>query len=270
MEANMLLNSRVEMEGALGASGTSAISGAERKLRVELAAAYRLVDYFGWTEQIYGHLTARIPGTGNHFLINAFGQNYDEVTASSLVEIDIDGNAVNEPGAPVSYAGFVIHSAIHMSHEARNQVVMHIHSRAGMAIAAIKDGLQPISMFSTVFFEALGYHDYEGASLYLDERERIVRSLGNARAMILRNHGLLVTGHTVPECFLRLYRLERACQIQVDAAACGTLNLIDPAVARRSRDDLNAFQSLQGVPEGSVEFAALMRKLERIDPDYQH
>ena len=121
-------------------------SDAERRLRVELAAAYRLVDHFGWTEQIYGHLTARIPGADNHFLINAFGENYDEVTASGLVKIDVDGNAVDNAAALVSYAGFVIHSAIHMCHEARNQVVMHIHSRAGMAIAAIQEGLLPISM----------------------------------------------------------------------------------------------------------------------------
>ena len=245
-------------------------SDAERRLRVELAAAYRLVDHFGWTEQIYGHLTARIPGADNHFLINAFGESYDEVSASSLVKIDVDGNAVDNAAAPVSYAGFVIHSAIHMCHEARTQVVMHIHSRAGMAIAAIQEGLLPISMFSTVFFENIGYHDYEGASLYLDERERIVQSLGNARAMILRNHGLLVTGATVPECFLRLYRLERACQIQVDAAACGTLNLINAGVAQRSRQDLDAFQGMQEVPEGSVEFAALMRKLDRTDSGYRN
>lgn len=257
------------MEKATCEATAGAMSEAERKLRIELAAAYRLVDYFGWTEQIYGHLTARVPGGDDHFLINAYGLNYDEVTASNLIKIDVEGNVVAGEDASVSYAGFVIHSAIHMSHAAQNQVVMHIHSRAGMAIAAIKEGLQPISMFSTVFFESLGYHDYEGASLYLDERERIVSSLGNARAMILRNHGLLVTGATVPECFLRLYRLERACQIQVDAAACGTLNPVDPAVARRSRNDLDSFQGMQRVPEGSIEFAALLRKLDRTDTGYR-
>lgn len=245
-------------------------SDAERTLRVELAAAYRLVDYFGWTEQIYGHLTARIPGPENHFLINAFGENYDEVTASSLVKIDMDGNAVSGANSSVNYAGFVIHSAIHMMHDERNLVVMHIHSRAGMAIAAIKEGLLPISMFSTVFYENIGYHDYEGASLYLDERDRIVRSLGSAKALILRNHGLLVTGASVPECFLRLYRLERACQIQVDAAACGTLNLISAPVAVRSRNDLGEFQDMQRMPEGTVEFEALRRKLDRRDPGYRN
>ncbi|MGF6408502.1 class II aldolase/adducin family protein [Paraburkholderia sp. MM5482-R1] len=249
---------------------TSPMSEAEQKLRVELAAAYRLVDYFGWTEQIYGHLTTRIPGTDNHFLINAFGQTYDEVSASSLGKVDVNGNVIAGKDASVSYAGFVIHSAIHMSHEARNQMVMHIHSRAGMAIAAIKEGLLPISMFATVFYENLGYHAYEGASLYLDERERIVQSLGSARAMILRNHGLLVTGATVPECFLRLYRLERACQIQVDAAACGTLNPVAPEVARRLSEDLDSFQDMQRVPEGTTEFAALMRKLDRMDSGYRN
>lgn len=250
-------------------SDTGDIEPAEWSLRTELAAAYRLVDYFGWTEQIYGHLTARVPGPEGHFLINAFGLNYDEVTASNLVKIDIDGKVVSGEDRPVSYAGFIIHSAIHALHDGENQVVMHIHSRAGMAIAAIKEGLLPVSMFATVFYENLGYHDYEGASLYLDERERIIRSLGSAKAMILRNHGLLVAGASVPECFLRLYRLERACQIQVDAAACGTLNLLEPAVARRSNDDLAAFQGMQHAPEGSVEFAALMRKLDRVDSTYR-
>lgn len=242
---------------------------AELKLRVELAAAYRLVDYFGWSEQIYGHLTARIPGADDHFLINPYGLSYDEVTASNLVKIDMNGNVIAGGEHAVSYAGFVIHSAIHMAHEVRHQVVMHIHSRAGMAIAATKEGLLPISMFSTVFHNNLGYHDYEGASLYLDERERIVASLGSASALILRNHGLLVTGRSVPECFLRLYRLEKACQIQVDAAACGTLNLIGPAVATRSREDLDTFQGMQKVPEGEIEFAALLRKLDRIDAGFR-
>ncbi|MFM0131748.1 class II aldolase/adducin family protein [Paraburkholderia sediminicola] len=253
----------------LARQSSSDVDEAERELRVELAAAYRLVDYFGWTEQIYGHLSARIPGPENHFLINAFGENYDEVKASSLVKIDVDGKVVSGANSAVNCAGFVIHSAIHMMHEERNLVVMHIHSRAGMAIAAIKEGLLPISMFSTVFYENIGYHDYEGASLYLDERERIVRSLGSAKALILRNHGLLVTGASVPECFLRLYRLERACQIQVDAAACGTPNLIGAPVATRSRNDLGEFQGMQHVPEGTIEFAALRRKLDRIDPGYR-
>ena len=243
---------------------------ADWDMRVKLAAAYRLVEHFGWTEQIYGHLTARVPGPEDHFLINPWGLNYDEVTASNLVKIDVEGNVVAGGEHPVNFAGFIIHSAIHMTRSHENLVVMHTHTRAGMAIAAIKEGLQPISMFSTVFHNRIGYHDYEGASLYPDERERIVASLGPHKAMILKNHGLLVVGRTVPECFLRLYRLERACQIQVDAAAAGTLDHIPQNVSERSAADLDSYQGMQSKPEGEIEFAALMRKLDRTDDSYKH
>lgn len=251
------------------ASLRRSVDPAEWDVRVKLAAAYRLVDHFGWTEQIYGHLTARVPGPEEHFLINPWGLNYDEVTGSNLVKIDVDGNVVGHSGHPVNFAGFIIHSAIHMTRSAENLVVMHTHTRAGMAIAAIKEGLQPISMFSTVFHNRIGYHDYEGASLYPDERERIVASLGPHKALILKNHGLLVVGRTVADCFLRLYRLERACQIQVDAAAAGTLALIPPVVADRSSNDLDSYQGMQDKPEGEIEFAALMRKLDRTDGSYK-
>jgi ribulose-5-phosphate 4-epimerase/fuculose-1-phosphate aldolase len=242
---------------------------AEWKVRVQLAAAYRLVDFFGWTEQIYGHLTARVPGRDDHFLINPWGLNYDEVTASNLVKIDVEGNVVAGGEHPVNFAGFIIHSAIHMTRSNENHVVMHTHTRAGMAIAAITEGLLPISMFATAFHERLGYHEYEGASLYPDERERIAASLGPHKAMILRNHGLLTVGKTVPECFLRLYRLERACQVQLDAAAAGTLRLVPPVVAERSARDLDSYQGMQPTAEGEIEFAALMRKLDKVDRSYR-
>jgi ribulose-5-phosphate 4-epimerase/fuculose-1-phosphate aldolase len=243
---------------------------AEWDLRVKLAAAYRLVEHFGWTEQIYGHLTARVPGPREHFLINPWGLNYDEVTASNLVKIDVEGNVVAGGENPVNFAGFVIHSAIHMTSSHENLIVMHTHTRAGMAIAALKEGLLPISMFATVFHNRIGYHTYEGASLYLDERERIVSSLGPHKALILKNHGLLVVGRTVADCFLRLYRLERACQIQLDAAAAGTLDLIPDVVADRSAADLDSYQGMQPKPEGEIEFAALMRKLDRTDDSYRY
>ena len=243
---------------------------AERELRVQLAAAYRLVDHFGWTELIYGHLTTRIPGPEHHFLINPYGLNYDEVTASNLVKIDLDGNIIGHSDYPVSAAGFVIHSAIHMVEGGDNHCVMHTHTRAGMAIAAIKEGLLPVSMTSTAFFERIAYHDYEGPSLYNDERERLIDSLGDKKAMILRNHGLLTVGRTIPEAFLRLYRLERACQVQVDAAAAGTLNIMPGHVAEKSGRDMDTFsakETNQGV--GAIEFAALMRKIDKIDPSYR-
>lgn len=250
-------------------SGQNSIDPAEWDLRVQLAAAYRLVDFYGWTEQIYGHLTARVPGSDNHFLINPWGLNYEEVTASNLVKIDVDGNVIGNDEHPVNFAGFIIHSAIHMTRSEENHVVMHTHTRAGMAVAALKEGLLPVSMFATVFHNRIGYHDYEGASLYPDERERIVKSLGPHKAMILRNHGLLAVGRTVPDCFLRLYRLERACQVQLDAAAAGTLDVLPAVIADRSAADLNSYQGMQPKPEGEIEFAALMRKLDKIDDGYR-
>lgn len=243
---------------------------AERQIRIQLAAAYRLVDYFGWTELIYGHLTARVPGPEHHFLINPYGLNYDEVTASNLVRIDVDGNVVGDSDYPVSRAGFVIHSAIHMSDDESNQCVMHTHTRAGMAVAALDSGLLPISMTSTRFFDRVAYHDYEGVSLYDDERERLLTSLGSKKAMILRNHGLLTVGSTVAEAFLNLYRLERACQVQLDAAAAGTLRVLPDNIAEKSAREIDEFSELEsdnGV--GAVEFAALMRKLDKIDPSYR-
>jgi ribulose-5-phosphate 4-epimerase/fuculose-1-phosphate aldolase len=245
------------------------IDDAEWDLRVKLAAAYRLVEYYDWTEQIYGHLTARVPGSENHFLINPWGLNYEEVTASNLVKIDVDGHVVTGGEHGVNHAGFIIHSAIHMTRSAENHVVMHTHTRAGMAVAALQEGLLPISMFATAFHGRLAYHAYEGASLYPDERERIVKSLGPHKAMILRNHGLMAVGKTIPECFLRLYRLERACQVQLDAAAAGTLVLIASDVADRSAADLDSYQAMQPRAEGEIEFAALMRKLDRIDDSYR-
>ena len=248
---------------------TNTIAQAEWDVRLKLAAAYRLVDYYGWTEQIYGHLTARVPGPDNHFLINPWGLNYEEVTASNLVKIDVEGNVIGNDEHPVNFAGFIIHSAIHMTRSEENHVVMHTHTRAGMAIAAIKEGLLPISMFATVFHNRIGYHDYEGASLYPDERERIVKSLGPHKAMILKNHGLMAVGRTVPECFLRLYRLERACQVQLDAGAAGTLDLVSTEIADRSAADLDSYQGMQPTSEGEIEFAALMRKLDKIDDSYR-
>lgn len=248
---------------------SESLETAEWDTRVKLAAAYHLVDYFGWCELIYGHLTARVPGPEHHFLINPYGLNYDEVTASNLVKIDIDGNKVDAANPhPVSVAGFVIHSAIHMAKSDQNQVVMHTHSRSGMAVAALQEGLLPVSMGSTAFYGRLSYHDYEGVSLYLDERDRIVAALGDNQSMILRNHGLLTTGRTVAETFLRHYRLERAAQVQLDASAAGNLRVLSDEVARKSGDEVNRFAEIED-DSGALEFAALMRKLDKIDPSYR-
>ncbi|MGQ3300160.1 class II aldolase/adducin family protein [Reyranella sp.] len=240
-------------------------------LRRQLAAAYRLIDHFGWTELIYGHLTARVPGEAPHFLINPYGLNYDEVTASNLVKIDLDGKIVEPSAHPVNYAGFVIHSAVHMAHAERHKVVMHTHTRAGMAVCALKDGLLPVSMVATAFHGKLSYHDYEGPSLDLDERERLLANLGDNQAMMLRNHGLLTTGRSVPEAFLRLYRLERACQIQLDAAAAGALNVLGDNLAAKSGADMDRFSEMESaVGIGDLEFAALLRKLDKVDASWRH
>ena len=245
------------------------LAEAEHELRVQLAGAYRLVDYFGWCELIYGHLTAHVPGPEPHFLINPYGLNYDEVTASNLVKIELDGKVVVPTEHPVNEAGFIIHSAIHMQTGTDNRVVMHTHSRSGMAVAALKAGLLPISMGATIFFDQLAYHEYEGPSLYLDERERLQASLGDKKALILKNHGLVTVGATVAEAFLRLYRLERACQTQLDASAAGELNLLDDEVARKSGRDVNRFME-SSEDYGELEFAALLRKIDRIDDSYRH
>ena len=247
----------------------SNLESAEKKLRVELACAYRLVDYFGWCELIYAHLTARVPGPDAHFLINPYGLNYDEVTASNLVKIDINGHVVEDSDHPINEAGFIIHSAIHMLENTSNQVVMHTHSRAGMAVAALKDGLLPISMGATMFYDDIAYHDYEGPSLYLDERSRLQSSLGNKRALILRNHGLMTVGETVPEAFVRLYRLESACRTQLDASAAGEVNLLDHDTASKSGQDVNRFME-SADDYGQLEFDALMRKIDKLDDSYRH
>ena len=240
----------------------------ERSIRIELAAAYRLVDFFGWCELIYGHLTAHVPGPEPHFLINPYGLNYDEVTATNLIKIDINGKMVEASPYAVNEAGFVIHSAVHMMSKENNRVVMHTHSRSGMAIAALEEGLLPISMGATAFFEDIAYHDYEGPSLYLEERDRLQDSLGDKKVLILRNHGLLTVGRTVAEAFIRLYRLESACQVQLDAGAAGSLRVLNQDLARKSGKDVKRFME-QEDNFGQLEFDALVRKIDKLDDSYR-
>ena len=240
----------------------------EEELRVQLAAAYRIFDYLGWCELIYAHISMRVPGPEHHFLINPYGLRYDEVTASSLVKIDLDGNIVEPTDFPFNPAGFVIHSAIH-AHREDAHCVMHTHTRAGMAVAALECGLLPISMNATSFHNDLAYHDYEGSTLYLKERKRLASELGSKHAMILRNHGLLTVGRSVPEAFLYLYRLERACQVQLDSMACGTeLTIPSEDVIERSASQMREFE--RHVDDvGELEFNALTRLLDKQDPSYR-
>src|SRR5216117_2993584 len=195
----------------------SSITPAEWALRVQLAAAYRIADHLGWSELIYTHISMRVPGPEDHFLINPYGLRFDEVTASNLVKIDADGNTVL--GGTANKAGFIIHSAIHMAREDA-QCVWHMHMLAGMAVSAQDEGLLPTHMYSHNFWNRVSYHDFEGPSMRLDERSRLVSSLGGEnQALILRNHGLLTVGRTIPEAFIRFWRLNRACEIQLAAQA---------------------------------------------------
>lgn len=242
------------------------ISEEEWNTRVALAACYRLVHLSGWTDLVFTHISARVPGT-EHFLLNAFGYAFDEVKASNLVRINLDGNVVDGSNAQIHKAGFVIHSAVHGA-RADAGCVIHTHSTAGMAISMLKDGLLPLSQHAQFFFGRLGYHDYEGLALELDERARLVRDLGPHPAMILRNHGLLVAGRDVPEAFSILHHLERACQAQLAAMATGAALNIPPEEVSRKTAALG-FGS-EGAPFGEVEWPAMLRRLDRLDESYRN
>ena len=208
----------------------SGISDTEFRMRCDLAALYRLVAHHRWTDFIYTHLSARLPGPDHHFLINKFGVNFHEMRASDLVKIDLDGNIVEQgdlSSRRVNAAGFTIHSAIHMARPDL-MCVVHTHTPAGIAVSAQKDGLLPISQHALKFYGRLAYHGYEGIALDLDERERLVNDLGQHKAMVLRNHGLLVGGTSIAEAFHMIYMLERACAAQVAALSGGQEILLPP------------------------------------------
>lgn len=242
----------------------------EWELRVQLAGAYRLIDHFGWSELIWTHTTVRVPGPEHHFLINPYGYRFDEVCASNLVKVDLHGNIIGEPSQEINPAGFVIHSAIHM---ARRDVrcVMHTHTVAGMALAALDCGLLPISMYALGYYGGVGYHDFEGPSLELAERARLAENLGDKQVLILRNHGLLTCGDSVAQAFVRMYRLERSCQIQLAAQATGA-GLVTPpeSVCQLSRELSDDFLGDKGYSrERNPEFAAMLRLMDRKDPSYK-
>lgn len=236
------------------------VSPAEWQARVELAACYRLVDQFGMTDLIYNHITARIPGT-EHLLINLYGLLYKEITASSLVKITLDGDIVQKQDTDygINKSGYVIHGCIH---RARPDVacVLHTHTRAGMAVSSMKCGLLPMSQTSIRFVGHLGYHDYEGPAVDLAERERLVRDLGEHNAMILRNHGLITCGPSVPEAFNLMYQLELSCRAQVDAMAARTeLTLPGENVLAHTA---HLYQPGTRRPYGVLEWPAMLRLLE--------
>ncbi|ADP16408.1 class II aldolase and adducin N-terminal domain protein 4 [Achromobacter xylosoxidans A8] len=244
----------------------SPMSPAERDTRIQLAACYRLVSHFGMSDLIYNHITARIPGPEGHLLINPYGMMYDEITASSLVKIDLDGNVLDNPGEyGINAAGYVIHSAVH---GARHDVhcVIHTHTRAGMAVSALQCGLLPLTQ-TAMRFAKIPYHDYESVAIDLDERARLVADLGQSEAMILRNHGLLAAGPSIAQAFNTLYWLEMACKAQVDALAANReLCLPPPEVIEKT---WHLYQPTTRRPFGELEWPAMLRLMDRKDPGYR-
>ena len=241
------------------------VSAEEWQLRVDLAAAYRLVAAYGWSDLIFTHISARVPGPEHHFLINPYGLMFDEITASSLIKIDQNANKLSDSPYPVNPAGFTIHSCIH---EVRDDAgcVLHTHSRAGVGVSAQKGGLLPISQQSTIILNSIAYHDYEGIALYADEKPRLQASLGKANNLILRNHGLLTVGSTIPEAFLSMYVLETACRIQIDAQAGGEVILIGPAPMEANKNAMK--MATAGQSAANLAWPALLRKLDRQNPGY--
>ena len=238
---------------------------AERTLRTDLAAAYRLVAHFGWDDLVFTHLSARIPGPEHHFLINRYGLMFEEITASSLVRIDMDGNVVDGSDALVNPAGFTIHSAVHMARPDA-QCVIHLHTVAGTAISCLEEGLLPINQTAMLLNGRIAYHDFEGIALDHDERPRLIADLGDKSAFILRNHGTLTVGGTIGQAFTTMYLLERACAIQVAAQGSGTI--ATPAQPVQEVVASQATVAGSGAFIDKVVWPALLRLLDRRNPGY--
>jgi len=254
----------IYFEGAARKVREFPVSDAERAARVQLAACYRIFHHLGWVEMIFNHITLRVPGPEKVFLINPFGLHYGEIAASNLVLIDIEGNPLRESKWPVNRAGFVIHSAIHGA-IAEAHCVMHTHTTTGMAVACQKDGLSPTNFYAAQLHGGVAYHDFEGITVEEGEKARLVASVGAKRAVILRNHGLLAWGPTVPEAFMTLWTLQRACDVQIASSSAGPLNPIRAEVfaqtvresgpgEKRTCDDV---------------FAAMQRLVDARDPSYR-
>jgi ribulose-5-phosphate 4-epimerase/fuculose-1-phosphate aldolase len=241
------------------------VSDEEWKIRVDLAAAYRLVAHYGWDDLIFTHLSARIPGPEHHFLLNPYQLMFEEVTASSLVKVDVQGNPVEPTPFITNPAGFTIHSAIHMAREDAH-AVMHLHTPAGQAVSAHSEGLLPLTQTAMLIRGELAFHEYVGVAVDLDERERLVADLGEKNAMILRNHGTLAVGKNVGECFIRLYYLERACQAQIMALTAGE-GINNPP---QGSPEITAQQGAVGLPMAAnfLAWPALKRKAYRLDPSF--
>lgn len=243
------------------------VSAAEWAARVDLAACYRLVAREAWDDLIFTHISARVPGPEHHFLINPFGMLFEEITASSLVKVDMEGEVVGNTEFPVNPAGFTIHSAVHMA-RADALCVMHLHTLDGVAVSAQADGLLPLSQHAMAVMGDLAYHDYEGVALDLDERDRLIADLGRKHLMILRNHGTLTLGRTCADAFLRMFFLERACAMQARALAGG----VEPNMPELAAVEKTGSLGRMGFDGyvGPLSWPALLRRLDRIDPGYKN
>ncbi|MES2973527.1 MAG: class II aldolase/adducin family protein [Pseudomonadota bacterium] len=245
------------------------VSAEEWQLRCDLAACYRLVALYGWSDLVFTHISAKLPesvsGSEHQFLINPYGLMFDEITASSLVKVDMQCNKLHDSPFPVNPAGFVIHSAVH---EARHEAgcVLHTHTRAGVAVSAQKNGILPISQQSSFVLASLAYHDYEGVAFRDAEKPRLQADLGRANFLVLRNHGLLTVGKTIADAFLAMYTFENTCRIQIDAQAGGELTQVDPAIIKGVAE---ASRVQTGGLGGAFVWPSLIRKLERLDTSYR-
>ena len=242
-----------------------AVTETEQRLRIRLAACYRVFDYLGWTESIFNHITLRVPGPETFFLINPFGLHYREVTASNLVAVDIQGNPVRPAEYPVNFAGFVTHSAIHERIPAAH-CVMHTHTTAGSAVACLEEGLSHDTFYGAQLHGRVAYHDFEGVTVNTEERERMITSIGEKRLVILRNHGLLAWGETLEEAFMWLWLLQRGCEVQIAAASAGRLRRLSAQVLAQTR-----LEAAGNQPEiCKSAFDALVRRVDAADTSYRN
>ena len=250
-------------------STETAITEAEYATRIDLAAAFRLVDLYGWSDMLATHLSARIPGPNEHFLINPVGMMFEEMTASCLVKVDIDGNILSESEFGINPAGYTIHSAVHMGRKDAG-CVMHTHTAAGLGVATQKSGLLPLTQMALAVIAQTGYHDYEGPAFDLGERDRLIKDLASNNVLILRNHGLLTVGKTVAEAFVWLFRAERACRFQLSFQQAG----VSPQEIPKEVQNVSIERSKKAIsasghrPIGDFEWPAVIRKLNRENPGY--
>ncbi len=243
---------------------------AEKDIRVQLAACYRIFDYMGWSELIYNHITVKVPGEDQHFLINPYGLHYKEVTASNLVKVDIDGNVVEETDYPVNPAGMLIHSAIHGVREDAH-CIGHIHSTAGMTVACQQEGLRIDNFYSVLLYGQVAYHDFQGITVVDGEKEDLIASLGQRNFLILRSHGLLTCGQTIPDMYMNMTLLQRSCEIQVSVDQTGRpIVPVSEEIGKKTQQLLALqMQNNGGAPQGELEFNAMQRLVDRQDDSYR-